>query len=446
MRSTPNRFDLPLARFGMLSLCAAMLLTLSGCSGSEAPVVESDPDPGAALSASLDGEWPAWGGPGGDFQLAARNLADSWPESGPPLIWQRDFGPGYAAVAAAGDTLYSAYRDGDDDVIVALSAGDGATRWESRYTAPIAGDQIVTDFGLGPNATPLLLGDRIVTLGFGGQLRAWSRQDGSLLWKHDLVEELGGVVPKFGYAASPVLHDGAVLVLVGGERGLIALSPDDGSILWETPPSSVSYATPIAFDVDGLDQVVYMTSDEVVSVASGEGRVLWREPVENQYANNATDPLWSGDGKLWVATQLEGGARLLDLKRNGDGIEAEQVWFNGKVNLHYWNALRIDNHVYANIGGQGSILAGVSVDSGEILWRERGYEKSNLLHVGDRTILLDSKGHLAMVRFSPEGLNRMAEARITEEKTWTPPTLVDTRLFVRDGASLRAYELGKVGA
>ena len=53
-------------------------LLLWGCSGQPAPV-DAEPDPGAALSADLAGEWRGWGGPNGDFRLEARKLADEWP-------------------------------------------------------------------------------------------------------------------------------------------------------------------------------------------------------------------------------------------------------------------------------------------------------------------------------------------------------------------------------
>jgi len=87
-------------------------------------------------------------------------------------------------------------------------------------------------------------------------------------------------------------------------------------------------------------------------------------------------------------------------------------------------------------------FAAVDLAGGRILWRERGYSKINSIHTGDRLIFLDENGHLGMARVSPEGFVRMAETRISDETTWTVPTLAGTRLYVRDPTRITAFELG----
>jgi len=426
-------------KWGGIGVLAFSILVLTiGCAAAPettSRAAESEP----AVTAMA---WPGWGGPSGDFTLAGADLADRWPIDGPRTLWNRTLGEGYSAILVDGETLYTMYRVDEAEVVIAMNSDAGQTLWEYRYEAP-ARDGHVVQFGRGPNATPLLMGDRIVTLGYEGALKCLDTEDGEVLWSHSLLDDLGGEVLEFGYAASPISYGGNVVVLVGGERyGAVAFDPSDGSIAWSTPPTSVSYATPIVIEVDGQDQLVYFTAEEIVGVEAGVGTALWSFPVVNQYRNNATGPVWGSDGLLWVATQLDGGTRVLRLERIDGTTRVEEAWTSDQMSIHFWNTLRIDDTVYASVGGNGSVLIGVDVTSGKVLWRQRGFEKVNFIQAGDRSLLLDANGHLALVRLSREGIEIDAEVRIAEGPTWTAPTLVGSTLYVRDKKSVRAFDLG----
>jgi outer membrane protein assembly factor BamB len=427
----------------IVSLGAAVLLAV----GLAAPVVSSESPPSEPVAAPVPhpGSWLRWGGPNGDFKVGATDLATSWSEEGPPRIWSRKLGSGYSAIAVDGTTLYAMHRDGGDDVVVALAAGDGSTLWEHRYPAPTR-EGNMTQFGEGPNATPLVLGDRIVTLGYTGKLHCLDKETGKVLWSHDLMGDFGGEVLPFGYSASPIEHEGAVIVLVGGKKqGVVALSPKDGSTLWSGRPGSVSYATPIVIDVDGQEQLVYFSADEIIGLDPNGGGFLWSFPVVNQYKNNCTPPQWGADGLLWVATQLDGGTRALRLTRDGEKTTVEEIWKTNKMSIHFWNTMLLDGHVYASIGSNASVLAGIELETGEIKWRERGFTQVNFVQAGDTTIMLDADGKLVLARLSPEGVEVLSQAQILDGPTWTAPTLVGTRLYVRDKESIVALDLGETG-
>ena len=82
--------------------------------------------------------WPGWGGPGGDFKVRTAGLSTSWPSEGPPQLWSREVGDGYAGILADGKRLYTLYRQEADEVVVALEPASGRTLWQHRY-APFAG-------------------------------------------------------------------------------------------------------------------------------------------------------------------------------------------------------------------------------------------------------------------------------------------------------------------
>ena len=385
--------------------------------------------------------WPGFGGPEGNFRVKAEGLADRWPEDGPPEIWRHPLGAGFSTIVADGGRLFVTSRDGDADVVQARSVSDGSVVWEQRYDSPVSEDHAI-EFGTGPNASPLIHDGRLFSLSYSGALHAFDAGSGEPLWSRDLVKDFGGEFLNFGYSASPIVHDGQLIVLAGGEQaGALALDPADGAEIWRGSPSSVSYSTPIVIDLEGQQQLVYFSAESIIGIDASNGTRLWDFPVVNQYRNNSTGPQWGPGNLLWVATQLEGGTRALRLTRDGDATVVEEVWVSNKMSVHFWNTLRLGNAVFASVGGNGSILTAIDLTNGDVLWRQRGFEKVNFVHAGENTILLDADGKLALARLSAEDIEILSQAKISDETTWTAPTLVDGILYFRDTDTIRAFDL-----
>src|SRR5580704_15842138 len=81
-------------------------------------------------------DWLLWGGKDRNFLVNSSGLADSWPATGPKKLWSRPLGDGYSAIAEEGGVLYTAFRRGVNDVVTALDATTGKTRWEYEYDNP----------------------------------------------------------------------------------------------------------------------------------------------------------------------------------------------------------------------------------------------------------------------------------------------------------------------
>ena len=115
-------------------------------------------------------QWPQFGGPNRDFTSPSTGLAIQWPEGGPKKLWSRKLGNGYSGIAVDGGTLYTMYRAVTDEVVIALDAETGNTKWEHRYAVPGV-KRFDKSYGVAPRSTPLVLSDRIVTLGITAQMR-----------------------------------------------------------------------------------------------------------------------------------------------------------------------------------------------------------------------------------------------------------------------------------
>ncbi|MGD2111324.1 MAG: PQQ-like beta-propeller repeat protein [Phycisphaerae bacterium] len=397
----------------------------------------------AARGATPTSGWPQWGGINRDFRVQATGLADHWPVGGPKRLWSRPLGEGYAAIVSDGTTLFTMYRKGDNETVVALRGETGTTAWEHVYSAPTY-DKQTADFGEGPQATPLLFGDKLLTVGFTGILHCLDAKTGKPLWSHDLVKQFDGKIQYYGYANSPIAHDGSIIVLVGGkDHGVIAFDPDDGTPVWKSRPYDISYAAPVLINVDGQDQLVFFSTKEVIGLDPTNGTHLWSHKVINFCRTNCTQAVWGKDNLLWAATKGVGGTRVVRLSQKAGKTSVEEVWLNRKVKLYHWNAIRVGDYVYTSIGDSSKFLTAVDVRTGKVQRRLRGYGATNGIYADGKLILLDDDGTLILGNVDEGKIEINATAQILDSLTWTVPTLIDTTLFVRDRTNVMAFDLGE---
>ncbi len=390
-------------------------------------------------------DWLRWGGPAGDFTVEAGALAETWPADGPRRLWKRPLGEGYSSILFRDGRLFTMVRNGENEITVALDARTGSTLWE-HHDAPRLWPDMTEDFGLGPNGTPLIAGDRIIAIGISGRLRGLDLATGKELWKVDLAARFGRRerIEEYGYSGSPLPYGGNVLVLVGGERhAVVAFDPEDGSVAWKSDPGGVSYAPPTIARLAGRDQYVYFSPERVVGLDPSTGKTLWSHPIEFNNGNHLTPAVRCDDHHLWVGSQFDsGGGRLLEIKARGESMHAEQRWFDLKMQTSHWTMIRRGDFIYGSIGGNRvSFLSAFRWKTGEIVWRERGFPKAQALFADGKLLFLDESGQLVLARVSPQGLEVLAKAQVTQDESWTLPTLVGTTLYLRDQEHILALDL-----
>ena len=381
--------------------------------------------------------WPQWGGVNRDFTVEARELARSWGKDGPREIWSRPLGGGFASIVSDGKSLYTTYRDGDDEIVVALDPRNGETRWEYRYAAPIPKVQYLsTEYGKGPNSTPLIVDGKIVTLGFMGHVVCLDAGSGKLQWSHSLGHDFEVQIPYFGHATSPLALGSDVLIVAGG---LHALKLDSGKPSWSNTEFQGSYGSPLLVDVGGKQQIVTPVEAHLAGFDPKTGKTLWSEEFKNEWGTILTSPVVDESGRVFIsASQV--GSLLIDPATEED---SRQVWRADATEINQSNAVRAGNWVFASVGEATSFLTATSLKDGTVSWKKRGFARSNLIRVGENFLLLDFDGELALVELTGEGMNVITQATINERPTWTPPTLIGTTLFFRDDTRVAALDLSR---
>lgn len=384
--------------------------------------------------------WPQFGGPSRDFSVDGPPLATSWPEGGPVQLWRRALGEGFSPIAVAGDRLFTMLQRGEQEVIVCLDAATGTTQWEHAYDAPITTNMSRAP---GPRSTPLVLDRLVITTGATGKLRAVDRVTGELVWSHDLYTEFGGHVQDEYYAASPLRYRDTIIVPVGGAgQSVMAFNIADGRVMWKALDFRISYASPILIDVDGEEEAVLMMESEVIGVDPRNGRLLWQYPHANNTKTNVSTPVWGPGNLLFVSSAYSSAGRVLQLTRQGQTTRVTELWNSRDLRVHVANAMRVGDAVYGSSGDFGpSFFRAVEVASGRVLWERRDVGKASIIKAGDRFILLNEDGELLLAEPGDTDLRVIARAPVLTKTSWTPPSLVDGILYLRDRGEMAALDL-----
>ncbi len=398
-------------------------------------------------AAEAAGQWPQWGGPQRNFCGDAGPLADKWPAEGPPKVWSRDISYGHSAIVLDEGTLYTMCRRDDQDVVLALKADTGETVWETAYAAPTKPDMQL-DFGPGPHATPLVVGERVFTVGAMVHLTALDKRSGQVVWSHDLMEKLGAGHLGRGYGASPIAYDDTVIVNVGGRAaevaGVAAFKQATGEVVWQSEHLGGGYPSPILARFNGVNHLIVTQGAERVGLDPATGKTRWRLTVDSQSAAIMATPVWIEPDRIFYTSGYGGGSRLLRLSVNDAGEYAvEELWHSRKMKVHHASVVQIGDYVYGSSGDFGpAFMMAIDLRDGAVVWRERGFAKANVLYADGKLIILDETGLLALATAAPEGLTVHSQVQMLAEKAWTAPTLAGTRLYLRDYKTIMALELG----
>jgi outer membrane protein assembly factor BamB len=388
--------------------------------------------------------WTQWGGPRRNFQTEASGIKDTWPATGPRVVWKRALGEGYSAPVVEHGVLYTMYGRPNTEVVLAANAETGQTLWEQASPMNFVSDA-GREMGNGPYASPLIVGDRLFTAGVAGRLQCLDKRTGKVLWTQELWNTHQGSRLMYGYASSPIAFRDLVIVPVGGSgKSIMAFRQADGSVAWGKLDFGNVYSSPLLINVSGLEQLAVLMDGAMLAVNPHNGDQQWEVPFKALYSIAIATPVWSPeDNLLFISAEYEGGAKVIELRREGLQTRATELWSNNRLRLHHGNAIRVGEAIYFSSGGKGSqaILSAVEVRSGKVLWQERSIEKATFVRADGKLITLDQDGNLMIAYPSPQGFKIAAKAPLLSRLSWTPPVLVGSRLYLRDRRTMMAVDL-----
>jgi outer membrane protein assembly factor BamB len=371
-------------------------------------------------------DWPGLWGP-------ARNgsAGSALPDAPRALdvVWRRPVQGGYSEIAVRGGVAFTMELRAGEDFVIALDAATGKDRWALRVGPTYKGHGGSDD---GPISTPAVEGDDLFALGPHGHLIAVDVRTGRERWRHDLVRRFGATAPTWGFAASPLVEGGRVIVPTAGpdSRGLLAFDRKTGDLAWNAAvATSPSYASAVAATIGGVRQVIAAPADAVFAVSPADGRMLWRIAGPGGSIEVANSPIVIGENRVLVSTWEQ--SMLIGLDHGAGAFTPKEVWRSPR--------LRSSNGPTAYRGGflygfAGEQLICVNAATGDVVWRERT-GPGTLLSAGSHLVLLGQEsGELRLANLTSSGFQEVLRSRVLDPgvRAVTGPSYAGGRLYVRN--------------
>jgi outer membrane protein assembly factor BamB len=227
------------------------------------------------------------------------------------------------------------------------------------------------------------------------------------------------------------------------DAGADTFQQADGKVVWSKNDFGNVYSSPVLISVGGLEQLAAVMDGAVIAVNPHNGDLQWQVPFTADYSIAVASPVWGPDNLLFVSAEYNAGAKVIELQRSGQQTKATELWSSNRLRRHHGNAMRIGDAIYLSSGGKGSqaILSAVDARTGKIYWQERSIEKATFVWADQKLITLDQDGNLMIAHPSPESFRIAAKAKLLEHLSWTPPTLVGSRVYIRDRRNMMAVDL-----
>jgi len=390
-------------------------------------------------------EWTQWRGPGRDGVVTIKNAPAAWPES-LKRAWRVDIGEGYSSPVVSGGRAFVHGRRDPEEIVASINLADGKVLWEQKYQAEFKKNQYAVSMAKGPNATPLIVGNRLFTLGVTGMLNAWDTATGKQLWSKDFSNAIDTSKLFCGTAASPLLVNGRVVVQVGSDihgGQILALNPATGTTEWEWKGLGPGYASPIMIEVNGSQQIVTMTEGSIVGLDGKTGKELWSVAFPDEWHENITTPLWTGTHLVVSGTRQ--GTHAYTLAQNSGKWQATEAWKNPEIAMYMSSPVFGDGLIYGHSSKRKGQFFALDAKTGVVRWTTEGREgeHASLLLTPQHVVFLTNGADLIVAKRGTAAFTVERRYEVAEASTFAMPVLLGSNILVRDATSLMLLTAGK---
>jgi outer membrane protein assembly factor BamB len=381
--------------------------------------------------------WTDFRGPHRDGVYAEMEIPAEWPAGGLPMLWKQPIGAGYASFTVGEGRAYTIEQRRESEAITAYEVATGRELWAFKYPAQF--EEVLG--GPGPRATPVYHDGLVYSLGANGDFYCLSAQTGKPKWSKNILADNGAKNTHWGMAASPLLSNEKVIVTPGGTNGhsLVAYHRVTGERLWQSLNDRAGYTSPIVATLAGREQIVWLSAERAVGVATEDGKLLWEYPFPAQMDMNCSQPVIVDDSNVLFSSSDAGGAVLLEIVKAGDDYSAGPVWKSNRMKNKFSSSVLYKGYIY---GLDESILACMEAKTGELKWKGGRYGFGQLLLAGGNLIVLTEQGDVVLVRATPESHQQLMRFPAIEGKTWNIPAIDNGLLLVRNSNEMACFRLG----
>ena len=388
-------------------LGSVALVIVSRLSGRRpAPVTPAQTEHAGLVAALPEQDWPHLRGPHYNAVAAETDLAESWPTAGPPILWTRELGQGYSGFTVVAGKVYTQKQTVTGQYVVCLDALTGDQLWQSWYDWSWQPASVYP----GPYATPTWHDGKIYYAAPNGLVGCLDATTGQSSWSINVIKQFHGRGTEFGYACTPLVEDGKVILPVGG-RG----------------------ASVIALDLK-------------------TGRQIWKQSLSAEYDEHAAWPLYD-DPNLLIAAPFHAGSHLFRLDQDGEKVRPQLVWASRELSNDVCSSVLVAGHVYgfdlkaqqaeAHRTSRGEFKC-LEFATGRVCWTTDRVGHATVLAADGKLLLFNDTGTLILAHSNPQKYDELGRVQLFSDGVcWTPPALDHGRLFLRTQSRAACVFLGR---
>jgi outer membrane protein assembly factor BamB len=457
--------------------------------------------PRVRAAGPASGDWPMWGG------SAERNMVSAM--KGGPTTWDIEKKANVAWMATLGSQSYGnpviaggkvfvgtnneGLRDpnqkGDRGVLMAFSEKDGAFLWQHTHEKLASGR--VNDWPFqGVASSPLVEGDRLYYVSNRCELIALDAEgfrdagendgpfkeekltgpnDADVLWKLDLIDELG-VFPHNLANSSPVAHGDLIYISTSNGQdeshvhipsprspAIVAVNKNTGKVVWEdaSPGDKIlhgQWAQITLAELGGVLQAIHPQGDGWVrSYDAATGKKLW------EFDTNPPETVWPKTRNELIATPVaydglvylgngqdpehgEGPGHFyaIDPTKRGDITQTGRVWHYDKIRRTISTAAIQDGIVY--VADYSGFMHALDAKTGQVYWTHDMLAAvwASPLLVGDKIYLGDEDGDVVVFATGKE--KKVLAENTLGSSVYASAVPANGRLYIMNRNQLWALE------
>ena len=406
-------------------------------------------------------DWPSFLGPKRDGRSSETGISAKWPPAGPTVRWQTAVGTGYGTCSVQRGRCLFFDRMEDQARLRCLNSETGELLWEFTYRTNY---DDAFGFDNGPRTTPVIDEDRVYIFGVEGKLHCLAVEDGTVIWKTDVVQEFDVVPNFFGVGNTPLVYRELLLVMAGGSppedlgtgvyqldrvtsngTAIVAFDKRSGKIVYQGLDELASYSSITTANVRGKPVALALARGGLLAFDPETGRKRsyfpWR--AKKLESVNASTPVVVDD-RVLITESYELGCCQLQLTDGKPVVRwRDPEREREKIMACHWMTPVVHNgFLFGCTDSPAKELRCIDWETGEVKWR-RSMERSSLLYADGHLICLGERGMLRLLKADPAAYREVASCDLSTlgYPSWSAPVLSHGLLYVRGASKLMCLEL-----
>lgn len=373
-----------------------------------------------------------------------KGLLKQWPETGPELVWEYEgVGNGYGSPVFTADAMYIM---GEADSLAWLFAFDlkGKLLWKKDY-----GREWVKNYN-GSRCAPTIAGNEIYAVSGMGNIYCFDRHSGDKKWSKDMVGDLQGVYPLFGFSEAPSIDGDRIFCTPGGSvNNVVALNRLTGDILWANKGRGErsGYNQTKIIRLPSRNILVTFTAYEMLGLDTRTGELLWVHDQDNTPVaerkpgmgdTHANSVLYENGFIYYVEGD---GNCAVKLELAPDGSKIREIWRNKQFDSYMGGFVKLGDYLYGGGSAKPGFMS-LNANTGEVI-KELKIGSGAVISADGMLYYYNFRGEVILLNADPSAMEVVSKFRMTKglKEHFSHPVINEGKLYVRHGNFLQAYRI-----